>query len=97
MPTPVVPTPTPAPPPAALQVIIQGFGYQPQSIEIEAGTTVTWTNRDPVQHDADDREGSWDGPLLDEGGTWSRTFPAAGAFLVTCSIHPYMQSLVTVR
>lgn len=77
-------------------MVIQGYGYQPQQLEIAAGTTVTWINRDPVQHDADASSGAWDAPLLVEGESWSRSFSVAGEFLVFCSIHPYMQSLVTV-
>jgi plastocyanin len=58
---------------------------------------VTWVNRDPVEHDADAKDGTWDGPLLVEGESWPRTFEVSGDFLVTCSIHPYMQGLVKVR
>jgi len=82
---------------AGVQVVIQGYGYQPTKLEIPVGTTVTWTNRDPVDHDADGADGGWDGPVLGEGESWSRTFASAGQFLVTCSIHPYMQGLVTVE
>jgi len=78
-------------------VVIQGYGYKPQTLEIAVGTTVTWVNRDPIAHDADAVDGSWNGPLLLEGESWSRTFSGAGQFLVTCSIHPYMSGLVTVK
>ena len=94
---PPLPTATATPAPAGVEVVIQGFGYQPQQLVIDAGTAVTWINRDPVQHDADATDGSWDAPLLSEGGTWARSFDTAGEFLITCSVHPFMQSLVTVR
>lgn len=84
-------------PPPNVSVSIQGYGYQPQQLEIEVGTTVTWTNNDPIQHDIDEKNGIWESPLLSESETWSRTFVEPGKFLYICSIHPYMQALVTVR
>ncbi len=80
-----------------MEVRIIDFGYQPLELEIDAGTSVTWVNRDPVQHDADDQAGGGDSPLLSEGESFSRTFDSAGQFLVACSIHPFMQLTVTVR
>lgn len=32
------------------QVAIQGIAFTPQNLTIPAGTTVTWTNKDPVKH-----------------------------------------------
>jgi len=85
------------PPPQAVTVIIEGYGYQPQQLEIDAGTTVTWVNNDPVSHDADSSDALWDAPFLAEGESTSRTFTEPGSYLYFCSIHPYMQGLVTVH
>jgi plastocyanin len=32
------------------QVTIQGIAFTPQNLTVPAGTTVTWTNKDPVKH-----------------------------------------------
>lgn len=76
---------------------MQGFAYRPQRLEIAPGTTVTWVNHDSVPHDADANAGTWDGPLLAEGESWSRVFPTAGSFLYHCSVHPFMQGIVVVQ
>jgi len=95
--TPVPPTATPPPAAGTVTVVIQGFGFQPQQLEVDAGTTVTWVNKDPVAHDADSSDGLWDSPYLEEGQSTSHTFSEPGKYLYFCSIHPYMQGIVTVR
>ena len=71
--------------------------FAPARIEIAAGTTVEWTNRDPMQHSVMARDSSFDSGLLDPEAKYSRTFDAAGTYEIICGPHPFMRVTVVVR
>ena len=71
--------------------------FAPARIEIAAGTTVEWTNRDPMQHSVVARDSSFDSGLLDPEQKYSRTFDAAGTYELFCGPHPFMRVTVVVR
>ena len=84
---------------AAHQVVIKQYAYGPGSLNITQGDTVTWTNRDDVQHDVVVTDGpvSFRSPLLSKGKSWSHTFTKAGSYSYTCSLHPDMRGSVTAK
>ncbi len=80
-------------------VTIQNYSFTPASITVKAGTTVTWTNQDSIQHSvvADDQSADApNGPLLAKGESYKFTFAKAGTYKYHCSPHPYMQGTVIV-
>ena len=87
-----------APPKAAgpNQVIIDGFAFEPTSLTVPAGTTVTWTNRDEEPHTVAASDGSFHSPGMGTGATFTHTFSTAGTFDYVCSIHPMMRGTVVV-
>src|SRR5437867_2108217 len=48
--------------------------FSPQRLEIAAGTTVVWTNNDPLVHTITADDKSWDSGAIEPGKTWSHTF-----------------------
>ena len=76
---------------------IAGCRYEPTTLYIEPGTTVTWLNKDPVPH-------SVTGPfltlgsdrLLNRGDTTTVTFDKEGVFPYYCVLHPGMAASVVV-
>jgi len=80
-------------------VVIQQYAYSPASLTINAGDTVTWTNKDSVAHDVSVMSGpqTFHSPMLAQGQSWSHTFGAAGSYSYMCSVHPDMVASVTVR
>lgn len=85
-------------PQAADKVTIQGMAFNPAAITVKKGTTVTWTNEDPVSHTVTETDGQ-DGPnsaTLSKGHTYTFTYDTAGTFKYHCSIHPDMTGTVTV-
>ena len=58
---------------------------------------MTWTNRDPIEHDVSANEAGFKSPTLKEGESYSRTFDTAGTITYICSIHPFMGGTVTVQ
>jgi plastocyanin len=84
----------PAAPVRGNQVTIDGFAFEPASLTVTAGTTVTWTNRDEEPHTVAASDGSFHSPGMGTGGTFTHTFSAAGTFDYVCSIHPMMHGTV---
>ncbi len=81
------------------QVDIANFAFSPKTITVKKGTTVTWTNKDSVEHnvhsDTKDSD-SPNGPLLGQGESYSHTFTAVGTYNYYCQPHPSMKGTVIV-
>lgn len=86
-------TPSAAVPPA---VEIKDIAFGPATLNIAAGTTVTWTNNDPVPHTATGVDGSFDTGVIDPGATAVMTFDNPGTFSYGCSFHPNMAGTIVV-
>lgn len=89
--------PAPAQPagPATASTDIVGFAFG--SPTVGRGGSVTWVNKDNVQHDVVGPDGTFHSPTLDEGKSFTARFDSAGTFSYYCSIHPFMTGVVTVR
>jgi plastocyanin len=77
-------------------VSIVDFAFQPASVEIVTGGTVTWTNTGQAPHTVTADDGSFDSGTLSPGATFSQTFATAGTFTYHCNIHPQMTATVIV-
>lgn len=77
-------------------VTISGFSFSPNTVTVNVGDTVTWTNQDPSTHTATS-SGNFNTGNVPEGGSKSVTFNSAGTFDYICTIHPTMQGTVVVR
>jgi len=96
---------TPAPSPAASgqsgateqAINIQGFAFDPPSLEIPAGTTVTWTNQDSAPHTATADDGSFQSGKLDQSKSFSFTFDTPGTYKYHCEFHANMTATITVK
>jgi amicyanin len=78
-------------------VNINNFKFEPATLTVPVGTTVTWTNQDEEPHTVVAKDGSFHSPGLDTHGSYSHTFAAAGTFDYICSIHPFMTGTVVVK
>lgn len=72
------------------------LAFQPASVEIPEGGTVSWSNAGQLDHTVTSTDGSFDSGILPPGGGFAHTFTSAGAFAYTCTIHPQMTGTVTV-
>lgn len=69
------------PQPTVVYVEILNFSFRPNVVDVPAGSTVTWTNRDAVNHSITHRNGSmFDGVMQKRGGTFSYTFHQPGVY-----------------
>ena len=83
---------------ANASVDIANFAFDPPTVTINAGETVTWTNRDQAAHSAAFTGGGPKTPILTTGKSASLTFTVAGTFNYVCGIHgAAMMGTVIVR
>ena len=78
-------------------VSIAGFAFDPATVTIQVGDSVTWTNADSVAHTATAGDGSFDTGSIANGDSETVTFDTAGTFAYICSIHPQMTGSVVVE
>jgi plastocyanin len=71
--------------------------FQPPTLTVDAGDTVTWTNRGLTPHTVTATAGMFDSGRLDAGASFSVAFSTPGTFLYGCTIHPTMKGQVIVR
>ena len=81
---------------SSADVAVQAFAFQPTALTVASGTTVTWTNLDPVQHTVTDINQTWDSGLFDPQATYSMTFSAPGTYTYFCLPHPTMIGTIEV-
>jgi len=93
---PVVVPPTSAPVGAETKVKISNFAFNPSTLEVKAGTTVTWTNEDSASHTVAADDGSFTSASLNQGDSFSFTFDKAGSYSYHCGVHPSMKATITV-
>lgn len=82
-------------------VDIGSLAFADSVIEVEVGTTVTWTNRDSVRysitHGVPAEPGAeFDSGLLAEGERFAQTFTSPGAYHYFCTRHGAMRGVVRV-
>jgi plastocyanin len=82
---------------SATEVKIDNFSFTPQTLEIAAGTTVTWTNHDDVPHNVLSTDKVFKSKTMDTDEKFSYTFTKAGTYKYYCSIHPRMTATVVVK
>jgi plastocyanin len=75
---------------------MHGLQFQPNAIRVQAGSTVTWRNRDQVFHTVTAEDGSWTSPMIEPGQTFQRRFDAPGRYHIVCTPHPTMKMVVEV-
>jgi LPXTG-motif cell wall-anchored protein len=82
---------------ASASVTISDFKFTPDTVTVNEGDTVTWTNDGPTVHTATAEDGSFDTGTLRKGESGSATFTSAGTINYICSPHPYMKGKVIVQ
>ena len=82
---------------AANTIVVKSFMFSPMSINVKAGTKVTWTNKDEEPHTVASNEGVFRSAALDTDESFSFKFDKPGTYHYTCTIHPRMIGTITVE
>lgn len=77
-------------------VEIVDFAFSPSKLEIKAGDTVVFINKDSVQHTATSDENSFDTGLLSQDEKEQIVFQETGEFSYYCMPHPRMTGTIVV-
>ena len=83
--------------PGLNEVFIQGMAFNPSTITVAAGTTITWTNKDGYAHTVTSDTNLFNSGNIGSNGTFSFTFATAGTYPYHCSIHTSMTAKVVVN
>jgi plastocyanin len=79
------------------QILIQNFHFDPPTLEVPVGATVTWVNRDEEIHTVTSTQGLFTSPALDGEKQFSYRFEKPGTYEYGCALHPQMKGTIVVR
>jgi plastocyanin len=88
---------------AGSTVTIENLAFSPAALNVTAGTTVTFSNRDTIGHTAVNGVKGVADPKalfnldLPAGTAGTFKFDKPGTYQVTCTIHPAMHMTITVK
>ncbi|MCL5102923.1 MAG: PQQ-dependent sugar dehydrogenase [Armatimonadetes bacterium] len=89
--------------PSTVGVEISSFAFNPATVKILPGDSVTWTNRDAFAHTTTSgtgtppvADGIWNSGSLGLNASFTRVFPTSGTFPYFCSFHTTMRGTVLV-
>ena len=82
---------------ADVQVKIANFTFDPPTLTVKTGTTVTWVNADDIPHLVSEKDAKFRSSALDTGDKFSQTFSAVGTIEYFCAIHPHMTGKIVVE
>jgi plastocyanin len=86
------------PPAQSNTVTMINIAFNPGTLNVSKGTTVTWQNNDGVTHTSTSDNGLWDTGNIGPGSSKGVTFPNAGTFKYHCTIHgPSMSGTIVVQ
>lgn len=80
---------------------IKLFQFQPNTLEIAAGTTVRWVNGDDIEHSVTagapgQETGAFDSGFFKKNDGFEHNFAEPGTFTYFCKRHPSMKASVAV-
>jgi len=81
----------------APQIEIKNFHFEPATLEVAAGTTVTWVNHDAEIHAVTSAEGLFASPGIDGDERFSFRFDKPGTYAYRCALHAQMTGTIVVR
>lgn len=82
---------------AEYKINIQDFRFQPMTLTVPTGATVTWTNKDEEPHTVFSSDDVFKSKALDTDESFSFTFGKAGTYKYFCSVHPKMAATIIVE
>jgi len=78
-------------------VSIKDRAFHPGNLRIKKGESVTWRNKDDIDHTVDAEDGSFSSGTIKSGKTFSHTFKKAGKYAYSCHLHPRMKGTIVVE
>jgi len=79
------------------QVVVENFSFQPGTLTVKVGTTVTWVNHDDEPHTVNENNKTFKSGTLDTDAKFSFKFTSPGTYSYFCSLHPRMTGQIIVK
>jgi len=79
-----------------LTIEIRDRAFEPSTINVAPGTTVTWVNYSNKPHTVTAADGKWDSGEIDPDGTYSARFKEPGTYQYVCDLHKGMEGTIVV-
>jgi plastocyanin len=79
------------------RIRIEHSAFNPPTLTIPAGTTVSWTNVDIEERAITSSTSLFESARLGPGATYSFRFAAAGTYVYACPLHPGMTARIVVQ
>lgn len=80
-----------------VDVAIQDFIFNPDTITISAGDTVRWTDHDSINHTVTSDDGLFESSGSLNNTTYEVTFTKSGTYAYHCAPHPFMIGTIIVQ
>jgi len=77
-------------------VLIKGFQFVPETLEVQSGDTVIWKNEDIVPHTATAKS-VFDSKEIGPGKSWTTVVKQKGKHPYICTYHPTMHGELVVK
>jgi plastocyanin len=78
-------------------VRIEGMKFVPERLEVAAGDTIVWTNKDIVPHSVTAAEAKVESGELQTGKSLKFVARKSGEMSYICRLHPVMHGVVVVK
>jgi plastocyanin len=78
-------------------VAIEGMKFVPERLEVAAGDTVRWTNKDMVPHTVTADAAGIESGSIAPGATWKTSVRVRGELPYLCRFHPTMKAILVVK
>jgi plastocyanin len=78
-------------------VRIEGMKFIPERLEVAAGDTVVWTNKDFLPHTVTASEARVESGELAPSKSWKFTARKKGEMHYICRLHPVMKGVLVVK
>ena len=83
--------------PTVHTIVIDGMRFIPQTVEVEAGDTVVWRNKDPFPHTVMATAPGPASPPIAAGASWRYKAAKAGNYPYLCTLHSTMTATLVVK
>jgi len=77
-------------------VHVKNFSFNPGTVTVKSGATVTWVFDDSAQHNVTATGHAFASSDLHSGGRYTFAFHTPGRYSYLCTIHQYMTGTVVV-
>jgi len=76
-----------APAPGSLTVVMENYTFNPKTVQVKSGTTLTFMNHDPAKHTVTSDTDKFDSGDINPGQTFTLKLDQPGTYPYYCRFH----------